>query len=279
MRLFNDKPDGFNPGVFLAGGLSKSGREAIFHRVRVNSSTAQVFARRFIDPITVNTSDDVDDGVADKRHTSLREAINAANASADLDLVRFRIPGAGTPVIKPGTALPVIQGPIILTGLVWAQRKIVLDGGSVNTNGLVLRDGADSVFNGLSILGFGGHGLKLESSQFSLVENCWLGTDSSMMAANGNRGAGLHVSADAVTVRFNVISANATNGLHLERKNGLVLGNAIGLGTDWVTPLGNGGHGIFAGGSFSFHRIGGVGQATSSLPTHSTEFSHGASAP
>ncbi len=41
----------------------------------------------------VNTTDDLDDGMCDATHCSLREAINAANASPGPDGISFDIPG------------------------------------------------------------------------------------------------------------------------------------------------------------------------------------------
>ena len=41
---------------------------------------------------TVNTTDDVDDGVCDATHCSLREAINAANNSTSVVAIKFDIP-------------------------------------------------------------------------------------------------------------------------------------------------------------------------------------------
>src|SRR4030042_6633229 len=49
---------------------------------------------------TVNASDDIDDGLCDARHCSLREAINRANANAGPDTIEFNIPGPGPHTIR-----------------------------------------------------------------------------------------------------------------------------------------------------------------------------------
>jgi CSLREA domain-containing protein len=64
---------------------------------------------------TVNTTDDVDDGVADATHTSLREAIHAANNHPGPDTIRFAI-GTGVQTIAPLTPLPVVQDTITIDG-------------------------------------------------------------------------------------------------------------------------------------------------------------------
>src|SRR5262249_21982834 len=66
----------------------------------------------------VNTTDDVDDGTADATHTSLREAILAANNNPGPDDIRFAI-GTGTQTISPLTPLPAIVDPIVIDG--WTQ--------------------------------------------------------------------------------------------------------------------------------------------------------------
>ncbi|RME63564.1 MAG: CSLREA domain-containing protein, partial [Caldilineae bacterium] len=68
---------------------------------------------------TVNTTDDVDDGMCGVVHCSLREAINAANAHANggsPDQIVFNIPGSGPFTIQPATPLPTITDPVIIDG-------------------------------------------------------------------------------------------------------------------------------------------------------------------
>ena len=51
----------------------------------LNNNTAETFGTVTPLVLIVNTTDDVDDGVVDATHTSLREAINAANNSPEVE--------------------------------------------------------------------------------------------------------------------------------------------------------------------------------------------------
>ena len=68
--------------------------------------------------LIVNATDDVDDGTADATHTSLREAIHAANNNPGLDEIRFAI-GSGVQTISPFTPLPAIVDSTVIDG--WTQ--------------------------------------------------------------------------------------------------------------------------------------------------------------
>jgi len=48
----------------------------------------------------VNSADDIDDGDIQNQHTSLREAINAANLDATQEHIAFNIPGIGVHTIS-----------------------------------------------------------------------------------------------------------------------------------------------------------------------------------
>ena len=70
------------------------------------------FERAFI----VNSNDDIDDGVCDVSHCSLREAIAAANDNPGVDPIAFNIPSEGPHTIQPMSALPTITDPVIIDG-------------------------------------------------------------------------------------------------------------------------------------------------------------------
>lgn len=90
---------------------------------------------------TVNTVDDVDDGVCDNEHCSLREAITAANTDGFNSFITFEINGPGTKVITLDTELPIISG------------RLEIDGNSLADNaptkGLLVIDGNEKIKNGL----------------------------------------------------------------------------------------------------------------------------------
>jgi CSLREA domain-containing protein len=75
--------------------------------------------------LLVNTTNDLDDGLCDVTHCSLREAINAANINADTNTITFNIPiatdpgcnsGAGPCTISLGNSLSSIDNPVNING-------------------------------------------------------------------------------------------------------------------------------------------------------------------
>ena len=91
----------------------------------------------------VNTVDDMDDGVCNAVHCSLREAINAANADGFNSVIWFKIDGPGTKVITLATELPAISGKLKIDGNTLASNlpttgRLVLDGNDQIKNGLLL---------------------------------------------------------------------------------------------------------------------------------------------
>src|SRR5690349_17636307 len=61
---------------------------------------------------TVNTTADTDDGVCNAANCTLREAINAVNASFVSDVINFNIPGGGVKTITLNGTLPVVSDPV-----------------------------------------------------------------------------------------------------------------------------------------------------------------------
>lgn len=63
---------------------------------------------------TVNSLDDTDDGSCDATHCSLREAINAANASAADDTITFSV--SGTIHLNTGLVILAAGGALTING-------------------------------------------------------------------------------------------------------------------------------------------------------------------
>ena len=229
--------------------------------------------------IVVNTTDDLDDGVADATHTSLREAINLANQLPGLDTIRFDVPGPGPHTIQPTSPLPVITDLVVIDGTTepdYAGEPVIeLDGtlAGPEASGLYIT-GGDSLIRGLVINRFGstessltsGNGIVLDGGGNSVIEGCYLGTDLAGTVPAGNERAGIlvvnstnnSIGGLAVEAR-NVISGNGYAGILLGygADNNLVQGNLIGMAVGGDGPLDNGVVGVEIGGARS-NTIGGT---------------------
>ncbi|MFQ5614192.1 MAG: choice-of-anchor Q domain-containing protein, partial [Anaerolineae bacterium] len=145
--------------------------------------------------LTVNTAADADDGACSLAHCSLREAINAANATLGLqETIAFNIPGAGPHTIRPNFALPTLTDPLIIDGTTQPQGAVELDGGGseASMNGLTL-DTGDSTVRGLVIRNFDGDGVRVLSGP---------GNTGNAITANrifNNTGLAIDLGGDGVT--------------------------------------------------------------------------------
>jgi CSLREA domain-containing protein len=204
---------------------------------------------------TVNSNNDVDDGTCNVAHCSLREAINASNASTGVkDTINFSI-GTGKKTIKPAVSpLPTIMDPVIIDGTTQSCSPdstpcIELDGtnAGAGADGLKIT-GGNSTVRGLVINRFSGYGIHLVTAGNNVIEGNYIGTDVAGAVALGN-GTGVcidgapnnTVGGTAAGAR-NVISG--TNGygilISLDTASGnQVLGNYIGTNAAGSAALGN----------------------------------------
>ncbi|WP_129676230.1 SdrD B-like domain-containing protein [Candidatus Chloroploca sp. Khr17] len=90
----------------------------------------------------------------------------------------------------------------------------------------------------------------------------WIGVDATGLAALPNN-VGISGASQGLLVRDNVIAANTFEGISLNLTTSTLTGNLIGVGTDGVTALGNGHHGISLNGSDN--QIGGIGPGEANL--------------
>jgi uncharacterized repeat protein (TIGR01451 family)/CSLREA domain-containing protein len=219
----------------------------------------------------VNSTNDVDDGVCDAAHCSLREAINRANSTAGTDAITFAIPGSGPYTIAPTSALPAIGDAVVIDGTTQAGYAgspiIELDGtlasvaGGVNgATGLDISAGGSTV-RGLVINRFTGpqrDGIRLRAAGGNVVEGNFIGTDVSGTIALGNN-FGVSVYSNSQNNRIggtapgarNVLSGNLELGLQIQGPStgNAVQGNFIGTDASGTAALGNGSTGIFLFGS------------------------------
>jgi CSLREA domain-containing protein len=95
----------------------------------------------------VNTTEDTDDGSCDAAHCTLREAILAANASAEADTITFSLSPSAT-IILNDAQLPVISGTLTVDGSTATNLTI---SGDEHSRVLEVRSGAVVTITTLTI--------------------------------------------------------------------------------------------------------------------------------
>jgi len=217
--------------------------------------------------VTTNVTTTADSGPG-----SLRQALLDANDSPGENLVVFNIPGPGPHIINLESALPEITSPVIING--WSQPgfaglPLVTITGAGLTNaidGLVLH-AADNTVRGLVLNGFA-TAIKILGQGNNVIQGNFIGTDASGVAAAPNSGDGIYIASARNVIGGstnwapNVIAANGGSGIHIAgpgATNNFVRGNYIGIGSDFVTALGNGGDGVRLENGAARNSIGGAG--------------------
>src|SRR3954462_9703351 len=128
----------------------------------------------------VSTANDHDDGTCNADCT-LREAINAANASAGLDVISFSISGGGAQTINLVSPLPAITDLVTIDGTTQNNfggiPLIELNGtNAAGGNGLNFQAGSGgSTVKALVINPFPQRAINADSASIS-VQGCYIGT-------------------------------------------------------------------------------------------------------
>lgn len=225
-------------------------------------------AGRCYPPVEVNTVDDGDDlmpgdgrcdtgnAVGDRPECSLRAAIQEANANERVRSIGFALePGA---VVAPFDALPAIESSVAIDG---ADRGIVLDGSMVvdaGADGLSVAAGTLQV-RGLTVRGFGGHGVFVEDGAGLALERGALtghgsfgvwsnggevrvaGTEAAPFRITDNGGGGIAVAQDGdvlLRLRHVEVAQNGGPGVlsgHPVEADGLTVADNAGEGL--ATPV------------------------------------------
>ena len=219
---------------------------------------------------TVTSTADPGDGVCDAVCT-LREAINAANATVGADIIAFSIAGTGPHTIAPGSALPTISDPLVIDGYtqsgasgntnpvgqaINATLMIVLDGsGAGGVSGLTIT-AAGCTVRGLVINQFGGHGIHISGAGASgnLVEGNFIGTDANGTTDLGNVDDGVFIESGptntvggTTAASRNLVSGNGLKGIDISNSTAsgnVVQGNYIGTDVNGTAAIANDEHGI-----------------------------------
>ncbi len=186
-------------------------------------------------PTVTNTSDVVNGNTASMIDLvgspgadgiSLREAIMAANNNLDAwtaNHIFFDLPGAGAQTITPTSPLPALQTSTLIDG--WSDPDfsgtpvVRINGSSAGAgaNGITI-DYPWCTLNALCITGFNGDGVRLNSSNNSIM-GCHIGVTPNGMACAGNGGVG---------VRINNTEANSMGNPWYGDQPSVVSGNAGG---------------------------------------------------
>jgi CSLREA domain-containing protein len=200
--------------------------------------------------LVVNTDDDLDDGLCNPAHCSLREAINAANASPGPDTIAFDIPGSTPVSISLNSPLPALTDdattidgtsepdyagdPIILLAKAAGVMEVGLD---IQSN--------DNEIRGLHLAGFGGFPSGQSNSFLDYIGGAIVitGTGNLIQANEIGMGAwwnsvGVRIEGAGNTVIGNVISGNSM-GIYANHPNQVIQSNIIGPGADGVTAVHN----------------------------------------
>ena len=191
----------------------------------------------------VNTTDDVDDGLCDDTHCSLREAINIANITAGQQIIAFEIPGSGPHTIEICSVLPAITDAVLIDGTL--EGDYPFNGGPVIAitpgqncaaapYGLWF-DAGNNVVRGISVAGFNqpaapiSGGIILHTGNGCLIENNYIG----LLPGGtpwGNRN-GILLGSETHVITENIISGN-TYGIHAFLGGHTIDRNRIGTNPD-----------------------------------------------
>ncbi|HEX8187619.1 MAG TPA: carboxypeptidase regulatory-like domain-containing protein [Pyrinomonadaceae bacterium] len=230
--------------------------------------------------LTVNTTDDGDDGACNAAHCSLREAILTSNSTpGQLEIIAFNVGGGGAQTIGPASALPAITSPVNIDGTTQpgfgGVPLVELNGAGAGggASGLTITSGGCAV-RGLTINRFGGHGIQLVSSGSNTITGNFIGTNAAGTAAQANAGSGVFIDASpnndiggTTAAERNVISGNAGHGVLIggASSNGnRVRGNFIGTDLTGTAALGNSGSGVAIVGG-NGHTVGGAAAGSGNL--------------
>jgi CSLREA domain-containing protein len=200
--------------------------------------------------LQVNSISDTSDGLCDVANCTLRDAIEASNATpSDADTISFDIGGAGPHRILVGTALPAFTDTAFIDGTsepgfdpVARQPVIEVVGpgpGAGVAVGLNLTIPNSSI-QALAIGGFD-TGIVLAGGGFNGIVESHVGTDASGTVAIPN-GTGISAQADAPSnsIGSSVLSGNTGAALVLASDFNNVQGSQIGTNAGGTAPLPNG---------------------------------------
>lgn len=190
---------------------------------------------------------------------SLCQAFEDANNNPGFDTILFNINGQPPFIIKLTNALPELLEPVFIDGTSqpgYSNSPVIeIDGTLINTNanGITIL-GGNSIISGLSIYGFKGSGIYLSGYSNNIIENNYIGTDSSGKNPKGNSESGILIVDSSYNIigglkpsALNLISGSNLHGIFIYGSNAVansIIGNLIGTDITGTNILGNAQYGI-----------------------------------
>ncbi len=207
---------------------------------------------------TVNTTDDLDDGVCDATHCSLREAINEANAAVGLDTILFDSLAAGSvitldcplpPLTDSDTKVranlhPSYAGAPVIGIDAYAITSITCpaSGNTPSVWPAFELQGSNNAVRGLAIFNMGSAAVAVLAGSGNLIRDNYIGTDTTGTVALNNGYGILVQEATGTIIRDNVVVGSPFDGILLlgSGVTGTVIrGNKIGTDPSGTLDLGN----------------------------------------
>ena len=198
---------------------------------------------------------------------TLRQAIMAANENPGADTIAFDIGSGGHQSIAVQSALPTIMDTVTIDGTTqpgYAGTPLIeINGAAAGitddgtpADGLRIGAGSNTVVQGLDITGFAGQGINADGwygpdyLSGIVVEDCYLGVDSTGNTAVSNENGLLVSRVDGIRIANNVISGNTSFGVEMNwTQNSVIVGNFVGTNAAGTAAVGNGSDGIALNGS------------------------------
>ena len=209
--------------------------------------------------VVTNTNDDTNPN-------SLRWAILQANSSQAASEIQFGIARSGSVKIQLSSPLPALDVPVSIDGTTEpgyvGSPLVEIDGVGLSgggDDGLVIMAGGSTI-RGLSLVGFSGSAIVLNTGSEDAIADNYLGIDPTGAVAIPNQQGITLLGSSGNTIGAgpagigNVISGNSGDGILIETGDtgsvaNLIDGNRIGTTADGSSALGNHGAGIAIAGA------------------------------
>lgn len=199
--------------------------------------------------INVNSVDDPGTGTCDATECTLREAIAAANANANADVLDFSGVATGSgPIFLATNALPAITQPLTIDGTTHPDfgpgfPGVVIDGGGLTGDGLHVTGGTTTVL-GVEIDSFAGDGIKIDTAGNNVLKGNTIGTGGNVDGAGVSIASSTNVVGGTGAGEANTIQAGGDGVSVISGTGNQIRGNVfttvgglpIDLANDGRTP-------------------------------------------